>query len=62
MKALFKSIVELAENAAISWIVNCGIVYLAARCFGVPMTLRIATGIWLVQCFIRSTIKKQEAK
>lgn len=57
MKTLFKAFVELIENAVVSWTVSCGLIYLIALCFDLPCTLRIATGIWLVQAFIRITLK-----
>ena len=57
MKALFTSIVGLITTAVVSWIINCGLLYLACFCFEVPMTLRIATGIWLVQALIKATFK-----
>lgn len=54
MKNLFNPIVELISNAAVSWIIDCGLIYLAFLCFGIPFSVRIATGIWLVMLLIRS--------
>ena len=55
MKTLSKAFVELIENAIVSWTVSCGLIYLACWYFEVPCTLRMATGIWLIQALIRNT-------
>lgn len=57
MKTLFNSLVSLISTAVASWIVNCGLLYLAFLCLDIPFSVRMATGIWLLQAFVRSTLK-----
>ena len=38
----------------VSWIVTCGIIKLITMCFGWTFKWRIATGIWLIICILRS--------
>lgn len=38
---------------AISWAVICGLLKLITICFGLPFSLSIATGIWLIICLIK---------
>lgn len=56
------TILILVLTLAFSWLVTCGIVFLAALCFGFECTLALATGIWLVLCLVRGifnvTVKK----
>ena len=48
---------------AISWCLTCGILYLAALCFAVSFSLRIATGVWLLlilfSAYFKPTIRKK---
>lgn len=41
----------------ISWIVTCGIIKLITMCFGWTFSWKMATGIWLVICILRSIFK-----
>lgn len=38
----------------LSWIITCGIIKLITLCFGYVFSWKIATGIWLVICLLRT--------
>lgn len=48
----------------ISWAVTCGIIWLVSLCFGLDISMRTATGIWLLIYLARTvfthtiTVKK----
>lgn len=44
----------LAIIFGFSWAITCGILWLAAWCFGLVFDLKIATGVWLIFLLIRS--------
>lgn len=47
-------IVIVALAYAASWIITCGIIKLITMCFGVAFSWKIATGIWLIICLLRT--------
>lgn len=54
----FFTILTLVALYAISWALTCGLIYLIAICFGLSITLPIATGVWLVCVLINIAIKR----
>lgn len=46
--ALLAIMPYLAIVFGFSWAVTCGVLWLAAWCFGLVFDLKIATGIWLI--------------
>lgn len=54
-------LLALITVLAISWGLTCAILYLAALCFTVAFSLKIATGVWLLlfllSAFFRPTIR-----
>ena len=40
----------------LSWILTCGIIKLITMCFGLVFTWKIATGVWLVICLLKSVL------
>lgn len=51
-----KKFLTLVTNAAVSWVVTCGLLFLACWCFEVTITLKLATGVWLLMALARSVI------
>lgn len=43
---------------ALSWVVNCAVIRVICACFGLPFSLRVATGVWLVLCLLRWTLTR----
>ena len=64
LKALLTILLVLILGYGLSWAVIVGIIKLIAVCFGWPITLAHATGIWLILCliFILVTPKKEGKK
>lgn len=45
-------------SLGLSWIITCGIVWLAFMCFGLTFDWLIATGIWLVAMLLKNIFGK----
>lgn len=50
-------LVCLAIIFGFSWAITCGILWLAAWCFGLVFDLKIATGVWLIFLLIKNLFK-----
>ena len=50
-------ILILAIFYAISWAFTVGLIHLICLCFGIAFSLKVATGIWIILCFLRTSIK-----
>ena len=50
--ALVKCIV-LAVLYTLSWIISCGFFKLITLCFGWTFSWKVATGIWIIICFVK---------
>lgn len=48
-------VLAIAFILAFDWGVTVGVVYLAALCFGLDATLLIATGVWIVVLYLKTT-------
>ena len=57
MITLLLTLLLLAIIFGISWAVTCGILWLAAWCFGLVFDLKIATGVWLILLLVKSLFK-----
>lgn len=53
MKHIIISILIVAGIYALSWAICVGIMYLISLCFSWEFDILIATGIWLILCFIK---------
>lgn len=51
------AILAFLTVCALSWIINCGIVYLICVCFGWPFSWGMATGVWLIMCLARTVFR-----
>ena len=46
---------------ALSWVITAGILWGIAWCFSVPFSLKIATGIWLVLCYLKAILTSKSS-
>jgi hypothetical protein len=60
--AVVIAILLLGLGAAVSWAVNLIILKLIAMCFDFTLTLKTATGIWLIIVLATSVIKGFSSK
>ena len=51
-KKILMFITVLLSAFGISWGITVGLVKLITLCFGLPFSLSIATGVWLVLCLL----------
>lgn len=58
MITLLLTLLLLAIIFGFSWAVTCGILWLAAWCFGLVFDLKIATGVWLILLLVKSLFKE----
>lgn len=49
------NILDVISTLLISWLVSVAIVYCIGLCFGVGVSLRFATGVWLILVLLGST-------
>lgn len=54
IKIIACTILVIVLAYGISWIISCGIIKLITICFGLTFTWKVATGIWLIICLLRS--------
>lgn len=47
---------------AFSWIITCGLVYVAYKCFGYEFSWWVATGIWVVIILLKSIFTSSNNK
>lgn len=52
----------IAIGLGIDWGITCGILWLAAWCFGLVFDLKIATGAWLMIFLVRTIFKSYTHK
>ena len=52
-------ILILAVSLGMSWAVTVGLIKLVTICFGWPVSLLTATGIWLILLLARSVFKSR---
>ena len=58
--ALLVWLLIIALLVGISWSIIVSLVYVIAWCFGLTMTLPIATGIWLIICILTAIFSYKE--
>lgn len=65
MEALIATLiffVLMAAGYAISWVITVALVRLIGACFGLTVTTKAATGIWLVMCMVKLFFSKPKDK
>lgn len=56
MEGCLAVIIITALVYAISWAITVGLIKLICLCFCIEFSLKLATGIWLIMCLLRTTI------
>ena len=51
------AIVIAAIVYSLSWALTVGLIKLICLCFGIAFSLKVATGIWLILCILRSNVQ-----
>ena len=58
------STLEYLFYILITWLATCGVVKLVTYCFDLPFSAKIATGVYIIVCFLKvvfgSSSKKEE--
>ena len=53
LKHVLVKCIVLAVLYTLSWIISCGFFKLITLCFGWTFSWKVATGIWLIICFVK---------
>lgn len=60
MRKILVLAVAMAVGYALSWAFCVGIMKLITMCFSWPLSLPVATGIWLILCLLKLLFYKAE--
>ena len=61
LKHVLVKCIVLAVLYTLSWIMTCGFFKLITLCFGWTFSWKVATGIWLIICFVKILLARGDS-